>query len=175
LGTFQPDGSWPDINYQDRSASGWKTVRHLSNVATLARAYRSYLVVPGIAADTLATYVGRSPVKILRNAPSLQAVWHERLRTAGLAFYEPGEVEIRPGLTVVVDAPCLALLKESPEKLLNFLEVASVDPAGQPARSWRGRRSAASSRSTCGMIAGTPSARPGSGPCARSSRTSPGR
>jgi hypothetical protein len=62
--------------------------------------------------------VGRSPVKILRNAPSLQAVWHAKLRTAGLAFYEPGEVEIQLGLTVAVDAPCLVLLKESPESLL---------------------------------------------------------
>jgi chondroitin AC lyase len=41
LETLQPDGSWPDIDYQDSNRSGWKTVRHLSNVATLARAYRS--------------------------------------------------------------------------------------------------------------------------------------
>jgi chondroitin AC lyase len=78
----------------------------------------SYLVVPGIAADTLATYARRSSVKILRNASSLQAVWHDRLRTAGLAFYEPGAVDIRRGLTVAVDTPCLVQLKELPERLL---------------------------------------------------------
>jgi chondroitin AC lyase len=75
-------------------------------------------VVPGIAADTLATYARRSSIKILRNASSLQAVWHDRLRTAGLAFYEPGAVDIRRGLTVAIDATCLVLLKDSPEKLL---------------------------------------------------------
>jgi chondroitin AC lyase len=78
----------------------------------------SYLVVPGIAADALATYARRSSVKILRNACSLQAVWHDRLRTAGLAFYEPGAVDIRRGLTVAVDTPCLVQLKELPERLL---------------------------------------------------------
>jgi hypothetical protein len=35
-----------------------------------------------------------------------------------LAFYEPGEVEIRAGLSVAADTPCLVLLKESPEKLI---------------------------------------------------------
>ena len=60
------------------------------------------------------------PVKILRNAPGLQAVLHEELHIAGLAFYEPGEVEIRPGWTVAVDTPCLVLLKETTEKLGHF-------------------------------------------------------
>jgi len=77
----------------------------------------AYLVVPGITVDNLATYVGRSPVKVLRNTPGLQAVLHEKLRVAGLAFYEPDEVEIRAGLTVSVDTPCLVLLRELPEKL----------------------------------------------------------
>lgn len=38
LDTLEPDGSWPDINYKDRSPAGWKTAAHLNNVATLARA-----------------------------------------------------------------------------------------------------------------------------------------
>ena len=41
LDTLQADGSWPGIDYQDQSRSGWSTCRHLSNVLLLARAYRS--------------------------------------------------------------------------------------------------------------------------------------
>ena len=36
-----PNGSWPDIDYKERSTADWKLVQHLRNVATLARAYRS--------------------------------------------------------------------------------------------------------------------------------------
>jgi chondroitin AC lyase len=113
-------GSWWAINheYARDTVSRDVFMAWIDHGTRPQNATYSYLVVPGIAADNLATYAGRSPVKILRNAPSLQAVWHERLRIAGLAFYEPGEVEIRLGLTVAVDAPCLVLLKESPEKLL---------------------------------------------------------
>lgn len=39
--TLRPDGSWPDVDYQDGTRSGWRTPRHLSHVATLVRAYKS--------------------------------------------------------------------------------------------------------------------------------------
>ena len=41
LDTLGADGSWPSVDYQDQSRSGWSTSRHLSNVLLLARAYRS--------------------------------------------------------------------------------------------------------------------------------------
>ncbi len=41
IDTLQTDGSWPGIDYQDRRPSSWKPVAHLSNVLSLARAYRS--------------------------------------------------------------------------------------------------------------------------------------
>jgi len=112
-------GSWCEINHEYSKETIARDVftAWIDHGRRPQNAAYAYLVVPGIAADTLATYVGRSPVKILRNAPSLQAVMHEKLRIAGLAFYEPSEVEIRAGLTVAVDTPCLVLLKESPEKL----------------------------------------------------------
>jgi len=40
VGALKSDGSWPDIDYRDRGRAGWKTVQHLSNVTTLARAFR---------------------------------------------------------------------------------------------------------------------------------------
>ena len=34
------DGSWPDVDYDDKSNTHWKPSRHLSHLETLARAYR---------------------------------------------------------------------------------------------------------------------------------------
>ncbi len=36
---LQADGSWPDIDYQDRLGSYWRTTEHLSRLALLAQAY----------------------------------------------------------------------------------------------------------------------------------------
>lgn len=41
MASLRPDGSWPDIDYEDRTRSGWKTPSHLSRVSVLTRAYKS--------------------------------------------------------------------------------------------------------------------------------------
>ncbi len=113
-------GSWWDINhgYSRDTVARDVFLLWLDHGTRPQNAAYAYLVVPGIAADSLRTYMGQCPVKVLCNVPGLQAVLHERLGIAGVAFYEPGEVEIRAGLSVAVDTPCLVLLKESPEKLI---------------------------------------------------------
>ena len=73
--------------------------------------------MPGIDHASAGAYAARPPVKILRNSPAIQAVRHEKLKIAAMAFYEAGGVEIRPGLTVAVDTPCLVLLRESGGKM----------------------------------------------------------
>ena len=35
------DGSWPDIDYEDRGRSGWTTARHLRRIRAMATAYRA--------------------------------------------------------------------------------------------------------------------------------------
>lgn len=37
--TLQPDGSWPDINYQDRKRSGWEPKIHAERIRQLAKYY----------------------------------------------------------------------------------------------------------------------------------------
>jgi len=39
LDSMEPDGSWRDIDYEDRNKANWKTTRHLSNLLLLTRAY----------------------------------------------------------------------------------------------------------------------------------------
>ena len=77
-----------------------------------------YVVVPGIDQSSVSAHAARPPVKVLRNDPALQAVWHEELAVAGLAFYEAGSAEIRRDLVVAADRPCLVLLRELAEKLM---------------------------------------------------------
>lgn len=39
VNSVQPDGSWPDINYQDSKPSGWEPARHLDRLFLLTRVY----------------------------------------------------------------------------------------------------------------------------------------
>ncbi len=41
MASLRPDGSWPDVDYEDRSRSGWRTPAHLQRVSSLARACKS--------------------------------------------------------------------------------------------------------------------------------------
>ncbi len=41
VASLQPDGSWPDIDYKDRTRSMWKTTFHLQRLQAMVRAYRS--------------------------------------------------------------------------------------------------------------------------------------
>ncbi|MFO7900820.1 MAG: polysaccharide lyase 8 family protein [Planctomycetota bacterium] len=38
---LQPDGSWPDIDYRDRTRSGWPVARHLRRLHRMARAFHA--------------------------------------------------------------------------------------------------------------------------------------
>lgn len=76
-----------------------------------------YVVVPGIDRDETARYVADMPVRVLANHESHQAVVHDQLGLLGAAFYKPGKIEVRPGLTIEVDTPCLLLAREASAKL----------------------------------------------------------
>ncbi|MCL4180545.1 MAG: hypothetical protein KJ072_22720 [Verrucomicrobia bacterium] len=40
LTTIAPDGSWPSIDYEDLSRTGFQHAEHLGNMLSMARAYR---------------------------------------------------------------------------------------------------------------------------------------
>ena len=40
IATIRPDGTWPDINYEDVSVLGFEHTRHLANMQLLCRAYK---------------------------------------------------------------------------------------------------------------------------------------
>jgi len=112
-------GSWKEIN---REASG-QEVTH--DVFTLwidhgtkpENASYSYLVLPGVPGSFLAARAARPDVRIIRNTVDTQAVWHAKLKLAGIAFYRSGVLSISEDLAVGVDKPCLVLVRKLPEAL----------------------------------------------------------
>lgn len=40
MGTLSEDGSWPDVDYADRTRGGWRTHRHLTQTLAMAQAYK---------------------------------------------------------------------------------------------------------------------------------------
>jgi len=112
-------GSWSQINQQYPENEIARKVFSLwiDHGAGPQDERYAYAVVPEIERTEVEAYVARSPIRVLRNEPALQAVRHEQLDVAGMAFYEGGSVEIGRGLALVADAPCLVLLRTSPGQL----------------------------------------------------------
>ncbi|MEK4003320.1 polysaccharide lyase family 8 super-sandwich domain-containing protein [Paenibacillus sp. FSL H3-0333] len=72
-----------------------------------------YIVLPGKSPEEVGSYAEASPISILANTPSVQAVRHRSLGIAELLFYQPGTVTLREGLTVTVDKPSMVIVDES--------------------------------------------------------------
>jgi len=89
----------------------------------------AYLVVPGVERTSTETRAAESSLKIVANQPNLQAVWHDGLKIAGAAFYQPAEVAFHAGLAVSVNEPCLVLLREMSRELV----IGISNPENKPA------------------------------------------
>ncbi|NQX46924.1 discoidin domain-containing protein [Paenibacillus tritici] len=72
-----------------------------------------YIVLPGKTAGEVGSYAEASPISILANTASVQAVRHRSLGISELLFYQPGTVTLREGLTVTVDKPSMVVVDES--------------------------------------------------------------
>ena len=49
--SLRPDGSWADVDYQDKTRGGWRAYRHLSRVLAMVKTYKSPLATPQIKAQ----------------------------------------------------------------------------------------------------------------------------
>ncbi len=72
-----------------------------------------YIVLPNKTPEEVGRYASASPISILSNTPSVQAVRHNSLGIAELLFYQPGTATVRDGLTVTVDNPSMVIIDES--------------------------------------------------------------
>jgi chondroitin AC lyase len=116
-------GSWWEINHQYAKQELARKIftAWIDHGAGPKDASYAYLVVPDVDPASVEPYASRPPVRILANRAAFQAVWHETLRIAAAAFYQPGALEIHPGLEIAVTEPCLTLLHESPGKLVVWM------------------------------------------------------
>jgi chondroitin AC lyase len=99
----------------------------------------SYIVVPNTGTDELADFADDPPLRIVRNEPGLQAVWHGEKRILQAAFYEPGRVELDDGLAVEAEKPSIVMVRYSdgeakiavsdPTQELDALDLAVTVPA----------------------------------------------
>jgi chondroitin AC lyase len=113
-------GSWHEINqrYSKEEVARDVFTLWVDHGSSPQGGSYAYAVVPGIERQAVEAFAASPPLRILTNEVTLQAVWHEKLEIAAAAFYEPGRLAIRPGLTVSVDTPCLLLSREQPKKLV---------------------------------------------------------
>jgi hypothetical protein len=72
----------------------------------------AYMVFPAKSENGFKNFVGNNPIQIVSNNDSVQVVWDESTKTAGLVFIEPDTARITSELSVVVDKPVTMLVKK---------------------------------------------------------------
>ncbi|MEX0928936.1 MAG: polysaccharide lyase family 8 super-sandwich domain-containing protein [Balneolales bacterium] len=130
----QRRGYWLDINKQSIGVLRASADEQHRDVFTLwldhgrrpLQAGYAYIVVPGIEAPGVEAYRASSAVEILSNTPKIQAVGHRGLELTQIAFYEPGELDLSPGLSVSAGSPGLVMIKTSGQ---DIEEITVSDPS----------------------------------------------
>ena len=89
----------------------------------LNRTY-AYAVVSDVSADELDFYAANSPIKVLSNTPTVQAVRHEGLAQTQLAFYSAGAAWINDTTWIAVGQPATLIVREVGDDLI----ITAADP-----------------------------------------------
>jgi len=108
-------GSWKSVNDQYAEESISKDVFTLwldHGVKPVNESYQ-YIVVPGTDVKSISEYASHSPIRVIANTTDLQAVRHEILGVTEIVFYAPSTIEIRDGLNISVDKPCMVIINEN--------------------------------------------------------------
>lgn len=87
----------------------------------------AYAVVPGTNVQRMTEWAAHSPVRIIANTTTQQAVINDQAGVAELIFHEPGSMAVTANTTVKVDHPCLVLLV----KKENSTRIAVSSPGGE--------------------------------------------
>jgi chondroitin AC lyase len=123
-------GSWHDIDKDGSPQPISKDVfkAWIDHGSQPKDATYAYAVVPVTDADAIDGYAAKPPVTVVANDSNTQAVWQSPLAAGGAVFYSAGEVELRKGLKLAVDQPCMVLVKEKG----NTMMVSISNPVSQP-------------------------------------------
>ena len=107
-------GSWNDINIAESKTkltykvfSTW--IGH-GNVPSNDK--YEYIVVPSTSLEQFMTWLESSPLKMISNTTDIQAFHEINKKVYGIAFYNPGGINLDQGLFIWTDKPCLLLIQE---------------------------------------------------------------
>jgi len=108
-------GKWSRINNNQSTDVVTKdvfTLRVDHNIQPIDDSYQ-YILLPGKTSAEVAQYSITTPVTVIVNTKTTQAVRHSALNQTGIVFHQAGSQEISPGLIVSVDRPSTLLLDQS--------------------------------------------------------------
>lgn len=77
----------------------------------------AYVMLPASSLEKTQIYSRDVRVQVILNTPQIQAVYHPDLQMVMANFYQPGQVEYRPGCIITVDKTSCVLLREGKEGL----------------------------------------------------------
>ena len=122
-------GSWNSISatYAKEEIAGNLFTLWVDHGVQPHDARYQYLVMPGTDARAVEAYSASPPVQVLSNCSMLQAVRHEGLGLSGIVFYAPGRIDIRQGLGLSLDTPCIILVRENGDRLQVYVS----EPTGE--------------------------------------------
>ncbi len=110
-------GSWSDINevYTYSSISENVFTAWIDHGIQPKSSSYYYIIVPGIERDEVNDFINKSPIELLSNTSSIQAVRNDSLRITGITFYSADYLNLNDSFisSIVVDSPCILLLDEN--------------------------------------------------------------
>lgn len=121
-------GAWKDIN----TAASAQPLRldvfslWLDFGKQVRNSTYAYIIRPGVSATSMKQY--KSPIVVLKNDSTLQAVRHTGLNLTQAAFYRPGKLDAGNGLIVKASKPGLLLLQTTAKGIMLTLS----NPQNQP-------------------------------------------
>lgn len=121
-------GNWRDINHQAHSSAedvkaDVFTLWFDHGVKPQGGSYE-YIVVPSADAAELEAYEKSSPIEIVENSESIQAVHHQKLNRSQIVFYTAGEIKL-DDVVLAVSAPCILMARTNGKSID---QIAVVDP-----------------------------------------------
>ncbi len=124
------NGSWKvkEIeydNYQINYDTAVVMTFEIDHGKEFENAQYAYMAVPGKGESAFIDYIEQEPVTVISNTSKLQAVRNNLEGVFGIAFIEPGEINLSDDLKLSVDKPSYILLKEGANDLI---EVWVSDP-----------------------------------------------
>ncbi|HAS6053324.1 TPA: DNRLRE domain-containing protein [Vibrio vulnificus] len=108
-------GNWYDINrgQANEVVSDEVFMLRIGHSWQPTNASYQYIIVPNRTASQVEAYAQQSPIAVLSNSNTLQAVHHQGLNVTGVIFHQPGSINLHDGSTLSVSQASVVLIDQS--------------------------------------------------------------